>query len=177
MLICRRLQLGQGKLRLARSLGAAAALAIAQALLECALEDAAAWHGALVIAPDGAADAAWAAALLRRDAIVVPQPPGNLGQRLNAVDAAVRALGHERLLFIGSDSPSLTVPDLLAAASALERSDGVDSGAGRRRHAHGSTPRVAGSCDTPVERGEPRTLARELLSRERILGDAPDCIL
>src|SRR5439155_873695 len=106
-------------------LGASAALTISRALLDCALEDAAAWPGALVIAPYGTADATWAAGLLARAVAVQPQPGGNLGERLSAVDAAVRALGHERLLFIGSDAPSLTVPDLCAAAAALERSDVV----------------------------------------------------
>src|SRR5207237_7927108 len=111
--------------RLSRALGASAALTISRALLDCALEDAAAWPGALVIAPYGTADATWAAGLLARAVAVQPQPGGNLGERLSAVDAAVRALGHERLLFIGSDAPSLTVPDLSAAAAALERSDVV----------------------------------------------------
>jgi uncharacterized protein len=125
VLFCRRPRLGEGKQRLARALGATAALAISRALLDCALEDAAAWPGALVIAPYGAADAAWAARLLARAVTVQPQPEGNLGERLSAVDAAVRVLGHERLLFIGSDAPSLTVPDLSAAAAALERWDVV----------------------------------------------------
>ena len=125
MLVCRRPQLGQGKQRLARSLGPERALAIARSLLDCALEDAAAWPGTLVIAPDSPADGPWAAGLLVRAATVEPQPAGNLGERLNALDAAVRALGHERLLFIGSDAPSLGVPDLLAGAAALEREDVV----------------------------------------------------
>ena len=125
MLFCRCPQLGQGKQRLARSLGEARALAIGEALLDCALEDAAAWPGGLVIAPGDPAQAAWAERLLERAATVSPQQEGNLGERLNAVDRAVRALGHERLLFIGSDAPSLTVPDLLAAAQELERSDVV----------------------------------------------------
>jgi len=125
VLFCRRPRLGEGKQRLARALGACAAVTISRALLDCALEDAAAWPGALVIAPYGTADATWAAGLLARAVAVQPQPGGNLGERLSAVDAAVRALGHERLLFIGSDAPSLTVPDLSAAAAALERSDVV----------------------------------------------------
>jgi len=37
----------------------------------------------------------------------------------------VRALGHERVLFIGSDAPSLTVSDLLAAHTALDTADVV----------------------------------------------------
>jgi hypothetical protein len=125
VLVCRRPQLGQGKQRLARSLGPARALAVACSLLDCALEDAAAWPGTLFIAPESAADAAWAAGLLTRAATVEPQPGGNLGQRLNALDACVRGLGHERLLFIGSDAPSLGVPELLAAAAALEHGDVV----------------------------------------------------
>ena len=125
VVFCRRPRLGAGKSRLARALGAAQALAIAQALLECALEDARAWPGALVIAPENPAEAGWAQGLLERAATVQPQPRGNLGERLNAVDAAVRALGHERVLFIGSDAPSLAVSDLLAAHTALDAADVV----------------------------------------------------
>ena len=125
VVFCRRPRLGQGKHRLARALGATAALAIAQALLECALEDALAWPGGLVIAPEHPAEARWAQGLLERAASVQPQPPGNLGERLNAVDRAVRAAGHERVLFIGSDAPSLTLSDLLAAQAALDGSDVV----------------------------------------------------
>jgi len=125
VVFCRRPRLGEGKQRLARALGAADALAIAQALLECALEDALAWPGGLVIAPENPAEARWAQGLLERAASVQPQPPGNLGERLKAVDRAVRALGHERVLFIGSDAPSLALSDLLAAQAALDRSDVV----------------------------------------------------
>ena len=125
MVFCRRPRLGEGKRRLARALGAPQALAIAQALLECALEDALGWPGALVIAPENPAEARWAQGLLERAASVQPQPPGNLGERLNAVDRAVRAAGHERVLFIGSDAPSLTLSDLLAAQAALDGSDVV----------------------------------------------------
>ena len=125
VVFCRRPQIGRGKQRLARALGAADALAIAHALLECALEDALAWPGGLVIAPENPAEARWAQGLLERAASVQPQPPGNLGERLNAVDRAVRAAGHERVLFIGSDAPSLTLSDLLAAQAALDGSDVV----------------------------------------------------
>ena len=78
VVFCRRPRLGAGKSRLAHALGAAQALAIAQALLECALEDARAWPGALVIAPENPAEARWAQGLLER-ASVQAQPPGNLG--------------------------------------------------------------------------------------------------
>jgi len=125
VVFCRRPRLGESKQRLARALGATDALAIAQALLECVLEDALAWPGGLVIAPENPLDAHWAQGLTGRTASVQPQPPGNLGERLNAVDRAVRAAGHERVLFIGSDAPSLTLSELLAAQTALEGSDVV----------------------------------------------------
>jgi len=125
VVFCRRPRLGEGKQRLARELGAAHALAIAQALLECALEDALAWPGGLVIAPENPAEARWAQGLLERAVTVQPQPRGNLGERLKAVDGAVRALGHERVLCIGSDAPSLALSDLLAAQAALDAFDVV----------------------------------------------------
>ncbi|MGH8289956.1 MAG: TIGR04282 family arsenosugar biosynthesis glycosyltransferase [Steroidobacteraceae bacterium] len=125
VLFCRRPALGNGKQRLARSLGEAAALAIAAALLECALEDAAAWPGPVVISPASADDAAWAAALTGEAKKVLTQGEGNLGRRLNRVDASLRRRGRERVLFIGSDAPSLRAGDLRAAAQSLGDADVV----------------------------------------------------
>src|SRR2546429_8248219 len=117
VVFCRRPRLGEGKRRLARALGAAPALAIAQALLECALEDARAWPGALVIAPENPAEARWAQGLLERAATAEPQPRGNLGERLNAVDAAVRAAGDERGPFLGAGAPAPPAAGPPAAAT------------------------------------------------------------
>ncbi|MGH8319972.1 MAG: TIGR04282 family arsenosugar biosynthesis glycosyltransferase [Steroidobacteraceae bacterium] len=125
VLFCRRPALGNGKQRLARSLGATAALAIAEALLECALEDAAAWPGPVVISPASAEDAAWAAVLTGDPERVLTQGEGNLGRRLNRVDASLRRRGCERVLFIGSDAPSLRPDDLCAAAQSLADADVV----------------------------------------------------
>jgi hypothetical protein len=125
VVFCRRPSPGAGKQRLAPRLGAAGALAVAGALLECALEDAAAWPGEVVLSPEGPASAQWAGRLLTRRCGVEPQPPGNLGARLNGVDRALRARRHGRLLYIGTDAPSLTVPALLAADAALGRADVV----------------------------------------------------
>jgi uncharacterized protein len=125
VVFCRRPLLGNGKQRLARALGAADALAIASALLECTLEDAAEWPGDLIISPASSEDAVWAERLVARPAWVEPQCEGNLGQRLNAVDAAVRARGSQRVIFIGTDAPSLTLDDLVAAAKALQQADVV----------------------------------------------------
>src|SRR5207249_12314533 len=44
---------------------------------------------------------------------------------LSLHDALPISLGHERALFIGSDAPSLTVSDLLAAHTALDAADVV----------------------------------------------------
>jgi hypothetical protein len=123
VLFCRRPLPGSGKQRLVRDLGEENSLAVARALLECALEDAAAWPGRLVVSPACGADAAWAKGLLPRLKWVIPQPKGNLGQRINAVDAAVRRRHCGRVLIIGSDAPCMQPGDLEAAAATLEHAD------------------------------------------------------
>lgn len=126
VVFCRRPALGNGKQRLARALGAQNALAIASALLECSLEDAAAWPGELVISPESRADRAWAGRLLPCAVHVEPQRRGNLGQRLNAVDRALRrGRGRKGIIFMGTDAPSLTVEELLAASAGLDLADVV----------------------------------------------------
>lgn len=125
VLFCRRPALGEGKRRLARLLGDDQAFAVAEALLQCALEDTAAWPGPLVLSPAQRADAAWAAGLCGRTAHVIPQPQGNLGERIAAVDELVRTAGYARVLFIGSDAPSLHPRQLMAAAAALDRTEVV----------------------------------------------------
>ena len=121
VLFCRRPAPGEGKRRLARALGDERAFAVAEALLQCALEDAAAWPGPVVLSPARSGDAAWAAGLLGGEVQVIPQPEGNLGERIAAVDVLVRHRGCSRVLFIGSDAPSLHLWQLTAAAAALER--------------------------------------------------------
>lgn len=117
VLFCRRPVPGTGKRRIAAGLGDDFALALAERLLAAALEDAAAWPGPVVLAPADAGDRAWAEGLGIGE--VVPQSDGNLGQRLNAVDAALRAAGHRQLCFIGSDAPGLTADFYAAARRAL----------------------------------------------------------
>lgn len=125
VLFCRRPMPGEGKRRLAHALGEELALVIAEALLACALEDAASWRGRLLISPARAEDAPWAGSLLGRPVEVVPQGEGNLGERIGAVDAAVRCGGRGRVLFIGSDAPAMRGGDLEAAAAALDDADVV----------------------------------------------------
>ena len=125
VLFCRRPLRGEGKRRLARTLGDTRAFAVAKALLKCALEDVADWPGPLFLSPARAEDAPWAAQQVSRAVRVLPQPEGNLGERIAAVDALVRDDGCDRVLFIGSDAPSLRPAHLVAAADALEGSDVV----------------------------------------------------
>lgn len=132
VVFCKRPALGQGKQRLAETIGVQRALRVAECLLECALEDAAAWQGKgfpVVLSPASADDTDWAQSIqagkLPQPAQVVPQPSGNLGQRLNHVDQHLRSAGHRRLIFIGTDAPAMTIDDLHDAAVKLDSNDVV----------------------------------------------------
>jgi glycosyltransferase A (GT-A) superfamily protein (DUF2064 family) len=107
VVFCKRPKLGQGKQRLAATIGAAKAFQVALALLDCALEDAMHWGGPVVIAVASQNDKAWAESLLRREVTVLIQPEGNLGVRLNTIDNQLRKQGHSELVFIGTDAPIL----------------------------------------------------------------------
>ncbi|MGB8326691.1 MAG: DUF2064 domain-containing protein [Steroidobacteraceae bacterium] len=124
VIFLRRPALGQGKQRLAGEVGREAALSVAQGLLACVLEDARGWRHEVILAPAAASATEWARGLLEGGQ-VEPQPAGNLGERLQAVDARLRARGLDRLLYIGSDAPALSPAYLEAARAALERCDVV----------------------------------------------------
>jgi len=117
ILFCRRPQTGVGKRRLAHDLGDKQTAEISHLMLACAIEDAKAWNGPVIVAPATPEDHEWAASLLPGTAEVMPQPTGNLGERISAIDDAARSSGHSRLIFIGSDSPTLT-PDYYERARA-----------------------------------------------------------
>jgi rSAM/selenodomain-associated transferase 1 len=125
VIFCRRPAPGAGKQRLAAEIGPVAAAELATCLLATALEDAVEWPGPVVISPADPCDLDWAATILGRPALIIAQPPGNLGERLNAVDAAARAAGHARLLFIGSDAPGLDAGYFAEARAALGEFDVV----------------------------------------------------
>lgn len=108
VIFCKRPQIYQGKQRLAATIGAKSALRIAEALLDCALEDANAWPGKVVLTISNQEDALWASSLLTRAHDVIVQNAGNLGQRINSIDNQLRALDHQKLVFIGTDAPMLT---------------------------------------------------------------------
>ncbi|MEK7791529.1 MAG: DUF2064 domain-containing protein [Pseudomonadota bacterium] len=126
VLVCKRPIPGVGKQRLATGLGSEMAQQIANALLACALEDACNWPGAVVIAPANQEDVKWAqavAAPIPSPVTILPQQPGNLGQRLNALDQTLRQQGETHLVFIGSDAPGLEAIDYKAARNALQKLD------------------------------------------------------
>jgi rSAM/selenodomain-associated transferase 1 len=111
------------KRRLAAEIGGAATT-IAHHLIACALEDAAAWRGPVVLAPAAKADADWVAQRSECRQVVV-QHGDSLGERINHVDRTLRSRGYERLIYIGADCPMLDQDYLAAAAAALDHSDAV----------------------------------------------------
>jgi glycosyltransferase A (GT-A) superfamily protein (DUF2064 family) len=115
-------KLYQGKQRIAATLGAAAALKIARALLACAIEDAKQWPGPVVLSPAHREDVGWAQLLLP-EAEVVAQPEGNLGQRIITVDNILRQRGHQRILITGTDAPLLSPNFFQIAAAQLDHDD------------------------------------------------------
>jgi glycosyltransferase A (GT-A) superfamily protein (DUF2064 family) len=125
VVFCRRPLFGCGKRRIAADLGDAITLEFARHLLATTLEDAVDWPGRVVLAPANAADADWAAGLLAGPGLVIPQPEGNLGHRINAVDQAARNAGHIHLIYIGSDAPVLDAAYFAQAREALAANDVV----------------------------------------------------
>ncbi|WP_415883188.1 TIGR04282 family arsenosugar biosynthesis glycosyltransferase [Neptuniibacter sp. QD34_54] len=117
LIFCKQPRNGQGKQRIAASLGAETTFEIAKALLQCALEDADAWSGRVVLSPASVDEVEWAEGLLEGEHVqVIPQPSGNLGERINAVDQRLREQGHQNIVTIGTDAPILTL-DLLQQVS------------------------------------------------------------
>ncbi len=125
VMFCKRPLPGQGKQRIARTLGPDVACEIAGALLGCALEDAERWPGPVVLSPASEEDVPWAAQLLRRACEVMSQPAGNLGERLLSVDRDLRAQGHQVIVFIGTDAPEHSEALFSEARSLLAKHDVV----------------------------------------------------
>ncbi len=123
VIFCRRPDLGVGKQRIAKVLGQTYARDLGEVLLRTALEDGAAWPGPVILAPAEVEDADWAQQLGHEDWLVIPQAEGNLGERLNHVDDQLRRLGHEKIIYIGSDAPTLDSAYYAAADAALVSSD------------------------------------------------------
>lgn len=124
VLLCKRPALGHSKQRLAAQVGQAQALRFARILLDCALEDLNHWPGPKVLSPDQPQLLEWGQALCP-EALCQPQQDGNLGQRLNDLDSRLRTLGQRRLIFIGSDCPTLAAQHYLEVVRLLAEYDTV----------------------------------------------------
>lgn len=126
VIFCKRPKLNQGKQRLVEDSNAESALIIARALLDCALEDARNWQGAVVLACSNSDDMEWAKSL-NLNAPVISQLPlkqsGNLGDRLNFIDTELRKQGHQQLVFIGTDAPILNEKHYQEIELALKDND------------------------------------------------------
>lgn len=129
LVFCKQPRLDQGKSRIAASLGAEKTLVIAQGLLDCALEDAAAWQGPVVLSPAAESEEAWAQSLLsdQGNVTVMAQPSGNLGERINALDRHLREQGQEDIVIIGTDAPILGTPIYQQVLAQLQQFDIVCS--------------------------------------------------
>ena len=123
VIFCKRPLIYQGKQRLAASIGAESAFYIAKALLNCALEDANAWPGRVVLSISNKKDAVWASTLLTRSHSVIVQNSGNLGRRINCIDKQLRIINHQKLVFIGTDAPMLTTKHYKQTIHALIHHD------------------------------------------------------
>lgn len=127
VVLCKRPRIGEGKQRLAESIGAEPAYKIASALFACALEDAAAWTGPVVLSPARAEDTEWAREQAENLGIefvqVIPQQTGNLGERINQLDQTLRQLGQHQAVFIGTDAPMLTAVHYDEVIAALDEHD------------------------------------------------------
>ncbi|CAA0115533.1 2-phospho-L-lactate guanylyltransferase [BD1-7 clade bacterium] len=123
VIFCKRPRLGQGKQRLTRHLAADDVLKIANALLDCTLEDAANWPGPVVLAVSEPEDRRWGETIMPINATCIAQPTGNLGDRLQGVDRQLRQQGHQRTITIGTDAPALNLNTLFDIDQQLTHKD------------------------------------------------------
>ena len=126
MIFAKEPRLGAVKTRLARDIGAAAALRFQEQTLRGLLLRVAAnvpWRCWLALTPDrfaGSARRRWR--FLPREVALVPQGGGDLGERMTR---AFTALPPGPALLIGSDIPAITAAHVAAAFAALGRHDAV----------------------------------------------------
>lgn len=114
----------RSKRRLAEQIGPVAREA-AERLWACAYEDVLRWHGTVCFAPAGKADGEWLAEQVAGTPLTVTQRDGNLGERINYVNASLCAQGLPKQIFIGTDCPQMDVGYLERAAHLLQRHDAV----------------------------------------------------
>ncbi len=100
------------------SLGPALACMVESRLLDCALEDLAAWEGPRVVST-ASPDAEWAAGLTPQPVKLIPDDSPDFGDRLIRVDKALRAAGAISIIYFRPGIPMLDQQYLFGAATAL----------------------------------------------------------
>lgn len=114
----------RSKQRLAEQIGSMAREA-AEQLWACAYEDVLRWPGTVCFAPAETADRKWLGGQVAGTPLVVMQQRGNLGERINHVNASLCAQGLSKQIFIGTDCPQMDIDYLERAARLLLRHDAV----------------------------------------------------
>lgn len=123
VLLCTRPRLASAKSRRGPSVEARAAFELAQVLIDCALEDARAWTGPVVLALAQPNDLSWAGSLAERDWSIVGQAGGNAGERINAVDQILRRHGARSLVFVGPTAALDATADYALVRESLASAD------------------------------------------------------
>lgn len=116
---------GRVKTRLAAETSPAWAARVAEAFLLDTLERIRSLACTKVIAFDPPEAETWFRAVAPPDYQLVPQGAGDLGQRLAAFFQQQFALGAERVVVIGTDSPVLPLQNMITAFEQLTRHDVV----------------------------------------------------
>jgi len=120
---------GYGKQRLAHEIGQESTLCVATALLDCALEDAAAWSGDIVFAISRMSERPWAENLVEqfgrqeKDVQILSQCAGNLGVRLRDLDHQLRTSAERKILLMAGDAPGLEPSHFQQSLDALDDFD------------------------------------------------------
>ncbi len=112
-----------GTRSLVAAIGPERAAELAQSTFACALEDAQAWPGPVVIALAQASDLAWAGGFARPEWSILSQSSGNVGERINGIDRQLRRHVTRSLVYVGTNAPVHQEEDYAAARTALETAD------------------------------------------------------
>ena len=114
-----------GKTRLFEALGCAPDPRLLTALLLDTLDGAAAPDVARVVSVTPASACGEVESLVSPDVGVMPQPAGNLGERMRGTFASLLEQGARAVVVIGSDLPAMTPAIIAAAFQALDRDPGA----------------------------------------------------
>jgi hypothetical protein len=112
-------EIGQVKTRIARTMGSAAALEIYESLLGQVLQVMRGRNN-VYLAYTPAEKSDWVRGRMLPGWNCLPQPDGDLGEKMLGISSALFARGAGKVLLVGSDCPYLTNDDLDAAEAMLD---------------------------------------------------------